>query len=170
MLGDLHATDADRPHDSLRFEHSWLTFEVLSLIWDHMPDQAPELYWPLDSTHRGQEFRSVLERAQHRCNLCAVPVVTFDAKYGLTCPLCNHREGGAAYFPAIDCSVLFGCQEPPSQGSAYCRMHTTQPSPPNPSDPRILRHRDTKGAAVQARRSRYVGSICFCTRCSSTAV
>ena len=31
---------------------------------------------------------------EHKCELCAVPVVTLDAKYGLTCALCNHREGG----------------------------------------------------------------------------
>ena len=31
---------------------------------------------------------------EHKCELCEVPVVTLDAKYGLTCALCNHREGG----------------------------------------------------------------------------
>lgn len=85
---------------------------------------------------------------QHRCELCQVSCVTLDAKYGLTCALCNHREGGVIQFPAVRCSVMFGCQNPPMQSSLYCCQHYTA-QPLNAAiqhhPRRILRHRDHAG-------------------------
>lgn len=83
----------------------------------------------------------------HKCEHCAVPVVTLDAKYGLTCALCNHREGGVVEFPQVQCSVMFGCQKPPMQSGLYCCDH--QPSAGCASAradaQRIVRHRDENG-------------------------
>ena len=84
---------------------------------------------------------------EHKCELCEVPVVTLDAKYGLTCALCNHREGGVVEFPQVECSVMFGCQRPPLQSGLYCCDHHPSSScAPAPADARrILRHRDDNG-------------------------
>lgn len=85
---------------------------------------------------------------EHKCELCAVPVVTLDAKYGLTCALCNHREGGVVEFPQVACSVMFGCQKPPMQSGLYCCDHHPSSScaPAPAAAGRILRHRDDNGA------------------------
>ena len=51
MLADLHGADSERQHDCLRFEHHWMLFEILLLLWEHAPAQASDIHWPLDSTH-----------------------------------------------------------------------------------------------------------------------
>lgn len=84
----------------------------------------------------------------HRCELCKPACVTLDAKYGLTCALCNHREGGVVSFPAVRCSVMFGCRNPPMQSDLYCRQHYTPHSPdcaPQHPPRQIWRHRDHAG-------------------------
>lgn len=140
MLADLHSATSDREHDSLRFEHSWLIFETLCLLWDDATAAPliPTMWWPLDTRHDAQAFREVLRGTvlpllrsvlrrlhfqEHCCDLCRPKVITFDAKYGLTCRLCNHREGGIVRFDNIACNVMFGCQEPPKQDGLYCLAH-----------------------------------------------
>ena len=159
MLADMHAAAADRSHDCLRFEHHWLLWEVLCLLWENSADFVQSVFWPLDSTHDASDFRSCLTEVfpvlqqyfqethflQHSCRLCEARVVTFDAKYGLACHLCNHRDGGGIHFPNIEATVLFGCQEPPQQGCLYCRTHNAAPPSPVGPAPRVLRHRDVGG-------------------------
>ena len=69
--------------------------------------RVPRTSWPLDDTgHDAQGFQQLLRESilpllrsvlrtlhvqEHSCSLCAPKVVTFDAKYGLTCRLCNPR-------------------------------------------------------------------------------
>lgn len=162
MLADLHSATSDRAHDSLRFEHGWLIFETLCLLWDDATAAPliPTIWWPLDSRNEGQAFqqvlrgevlpllRAVLRRLhfqEHCCDLCRPKVVTFDAKYGLTCRLCNHREGGLVRFDTINCSVMFGCQAPPRQDGLYCWEHDPGHLQPHGDLPRVLRHRDVDG-------------------------
>ena len=78
----------------------------------------------------------------HSCELCRVPVLTLDAKFGMACRLCNHRQEGGVHLKEVDATVLFGCQKAPVQGGLYCAEHL--PSlPPLPLDDgaRIRRHR-----------------------------
>ena len=162
MLADLHRATSDREHDSLRFEHAWLIFETLCLLWDDATAAPliPTISWPLDTRQEAQAFRqllrgtvlpllrSVLRRLhfeEHCCDLCRPKVVTFDAKYGLTCQLCNHREGGVVRFDSIACSVMFGCQNPPKQDGLYCLEHDLGHLRPAAELPRVLRHRDVEG-------------------------
>ena len=161
MLADLHGATSDKGHDPARFQRHWLLFELLELLWQEAPETAQSISWPLDSGHDGATFRACLEAVfpilqsafhrqhflEHRCDKCAVPVVTLDAKYGLTCALCNHREGGAVRYPQIDCTLLFGCQELPDAGCQYCREHAPSGDARAPAalDCRILRHRDVDG-------------------------
>eukprot|EP00435_Cladocopium_sp_Y103_P036568 s1012_g9.t1 len=111
----------------------------------------PTIWWPFDTTHEGHvlpPLRSVLRRLhfqEHSCDLCRANVVTFDAKYGLACRLCNHREGGLVRFDTINCSVMFGCQAPPRQGGLYCWEHDPGRLQAPGDLPRVLRHRDVDG-------------------------
>lgn len=130
MLADLHALPADRRHDCMRFEQHWLLLEALTLLWQRVPEVLPSFAWPLDGQHQTDAWLLCLDRLlpllsslvrdlhfrEHSCTLCAVPAVTVDAKYGMTCSLCNHREGGVVAYPAIECSVMFGCQKAPAPG------------------------------------------------------
>ena len=162
MLADLHGAEADREHDCLRFEHHWLMFETLTLLFERHDLVAlrSRLAWQLDTQHEQQTFQAFVRQEvlpamrnmlrtmhfqEHRCDLCDVPVVTFDAKYGLTCKLCNHREGGLVRFENIACNVMFGCQNPPAQSSLYCLEHDIGHTRPDADGPRILRHRDVDG-------------------------
>lgn len=139
MLADLHALPADRKHDCLRFEQHWLLLEALTLLWHRAPHVLRSVAWPLDGQHQTQAWQGILERIlpllsglvrdihfrEHVCHLCAVPAVTLDAKYGMTCSLCNHREGRVVEYPAINCSVMFGCQRGPAPG--HLRLGLYQP-------------------------------------------
>ena len=161
MLVDLHGGTADRGHDPARFQQHWLLFELLDMLWQEGPATAQTMLWPFDAGHEGPAFRRCLDAVfpvlqtafhrqhflEHRCEKCRVPVVTLDAKYGLTCTLCNHREGGAVQCPKVDCALLFGCQELPEPGSQYCADHSALPSSarvPAQRSCRVLRHRDTR--------------------------
>ena len=165
MLADLHGAVADREHDSLRFEHHWLMFETLVLLFDN-EDTAlwrSDIWWPLDTRHEPSIFQQLLLQdvlpplrallrklhfQEHVCDTCRSPVVTFDAKYGLTCRLCNHREGGVVRFESIQCNVMFGCQNPPMQSSLYCAQHDIGLQASGADGPQILRHRDDNGTRV----------------------
>ena len=142
MLADLHAAPGDRAHDSVRFEQRWLLFELLTLLWETAPGQVSQQAWPLEARHDSSGFLDAIEAVlptlrasltrlhfeEHRCDLCDVGVVTLDAKYGLSCPLCNHRDGGVVRFESINCSVMFGCQKAPLQDN----------SPPTSSQPVVV--------------------------------
>eukprot|EP00438_Fugacium_kawagutii_P019339 Skav202390 [mRNA] locus=scaffold1406:411525:413741:- [translate_table: standard] len=162
MLADLRGDNADREHDSLRFEHHWLIFETLCLLWEdeNAAMLLPTLRWPLDTRNGAQAFQQFLRDAvlpmlraalrklhfqDHSCDICRAKVVTFDAKYGLTCRLCNHREGGLVHFENIACTVMFGCQNPPVQTGLYCSLHDLGHRPGVRDAPRVLRHRDVDG-------------------------
>ncbi|CAK9089942.1 Uncharacterized protein (Fragment), partial [Durusdinium trenchii] len=173
MLADLHALPADRKHDCLRFEQHWLLLEALTLLWHRAPHVLRSVAWPLDGQHQTQAWQGILERIlpllsglvrdihfrEHVCHLCAVPAVTLDAKYGMTCSLCNHREGRVVEYPAINCSVMFGCQRGPAPGHLrYCRMHAADGALAAAADQHILRHRDVDGV----RSYKVVGSSEWC--------
>ena len=123
--------------DHYRFEYAWLMFEVLSVLWDAEPPSLGTLSWPLEARHHMDAMRERFDTvqpelvswflqqhaAQHRCERCAVPVVTLDGKYGMACKVCNFRDGGATYVAEVDTYITFGCEEPPVAGSLYCARH-----------------------------------------------
>ena len=136
MLADMHAATADCSHECLRFEHG-LPAECLLAIGQHPRQQrfrtcVTQVFPELNKCFHAMHF------SDHKCKLCEVPVVTFDAKYGLACSVCNHRDGGGLYFPEIDGTVPFGCQKPPQQGCLYCKSHTAPSSYRGRDGPRIL--------------------------------
>ena len=148
---------ADESNNHERFQHAWMLFEVLVILWRTNVDVAGNVSWVLDMRHHlndlEQQFRqveSIIEEHiqteqffNHACSKCAVPAVTVDAKYGFTCPVCNYRDGGAKEFPNIDATVLFGCNSPPAPGSTYCAELTVHLASPDEDkeEPRVLRHR-----------------------------
>ena len=159
MMADLHGAPPDREHESIRFEHHWFIFETISFLWENDQDAAGLLWWPLEARHSPDAFQTTLQEAvlpllhrifqqvhfqQHSCQLCSISAVTFDAKYGLSCRLCNFREGGVVHFESIGCSIMFGCKNPPTQCGLYCLTHGSDKQDAS-EGPRILRHRDIDG-------------------------
>ena len=78
---------------------------------------APELAKPM------WHFRSGLRRNVPASAGSAL-TICLDANYGLTCRVCNRRDGGCYYIPSVKATVMTGYTKAPWQSSSYCLEHS----------------------------------------------
>ena len=77
--------------------------------------------------------------------------MAIDAKYGITCNVCNFREG----------KILCGCEEMPMKDSHYCKAHRGNGVMKEDGEAvRVLRHRVREGI----HEYKIDGRTSYCTR------
>jgi len=128
MLTDLHGYQFDENDRHILF-YAWLLHDTLALLWEHRPELVQTLRWHVTVCHDRQMTRNDLHAAlpllrdifdaehteKHSCATCASKVLAIDGKSGITCEVCNCREGGDVYYQKSTQLSPSGATEAPSR-------------------------------------------------------
>jgi hypothetical protein len=132
MLGTMYCK---RTHFIDKLEVALLAWACVALIEASLLDVSGFL-WHLRPHHVSEDFLPLLEVVRaafdalsilHRCWLAQViKLLIVDGKWCVQTSVCNARDVGLVWEPALGTGFLKGCTNRPAPGSKYCAEHVSQ--------------------------------------------
>ena len=126
---------AQRPHFIAKLTVALLTWSAITMIEDSCVDVA-DFRWHLRPHHVAEDFHALVAvvrrcfdalAVSHTCSLMqTIKAFILDGKWSLQTSLCNARDVGLVWEPALGTGYFQGCTRRPVPGGRYCKDHASE--------------------------------------------